>query len=42
MQQHARRSRPPGADVIAAVGARFGDQAVLSYKKFEKLARFIR
>lgn len=30
-----------GADVIAAVGARFGDRAVLSYKKFEKLARFI-
>jgi acetolactate synthase-1/2/3 large subunit len=29
------------ADVIAAVGARFGDRAVLSYKKFEKLARFI-
>jgi acetolactate synthase-1/2/3 large subunit len=30
-----------GADVIAAVGARFGDRAVLSYKKFEKLARFV-
>jgi len=29
------------ADVIVAVGARFGDRAVLSYKKFEKLARFI-
>ncbi len=29
------------ADVVAAVGARFGDRAVLSYKKFEKLARFV-
>jgi acetolactate synthase-1/2/3 large subunit len=29
------------ADVIAAVGARFGDRAVMSYKKFEKLARFV-
>ncbi len=29
------------ADVIVAVGARFGDRAVLSYEKFEKLARFI-
>ncbi len=29
------------ADVIIAVGARFGDRAVLSYEKFSKLAKFI-